>query len=203
LLKQITDWLDNRTGALTRLRKSRDMTIPGRAGWRYVSGPVLTAVFLVQAFTGLLLMSSYSPSSSTAWGSVYSINHEMWLGWFIRGVHHYAAQAMVVLVAFHLLQVLCAGAYRRPREFTWWFGVGLLILIVGFGHTGYQLPWDQKGYWATKVATNIVGGMPGIGPYARSSSSGARSTATRRSPGSSRCTWRCCRACSSPSWSRT
>ena len=91
----------------------------------------------------------------------------MWLGWFIRGVHHYAAQAMVVLLAFHLLQVLWSAAYRRPREFTWWFGLALLIVTVGFGHTGYQLPWDQKGYWATKVVTNIVGGVPVIGPYAQ------------------------------------
>ena len=91
----------------------------------------------------------------------------MWLGWFIRGIHHYAAQATIVLLAFHLLQVLWTAAYRRPREFTWWFGVGLLVLTVGFGHTGYQLPWDQKGYWSTKVVTNIVGGVPVIGAYAQ------------------------------------
>ncbi len=164
MLKQLADWIDERTGVLAWRRRSRDRTVPGGAGWRYVSGPVLMAVFLVQAFTGLLLMTAYSPSSSTAWGSVYYINDEMWLGWFIRGVHHFAAQAMIVLLAFHVLQVLVTRAYRRPREFTWWFGVGLLIVTVEFGHTGYQLPWDQKGYWATKVVTNIVGGMPAIGP---------------------------------------
>ncbi len=109
-------------------------------------------------------MTAYSPSSSTAWGSVYYINYEMWLGWFIRGVHHFAAQAMIALLAFHLLQVLWTAAYLRPREFTWWFGVVLLIVTVGFGHTGYQLPWDQKGYWATKVVTNIVGGAPVLRP---------------------------------------
>jgi ubiquinol-cytochrome c reductase cytochrome b subunit len=167
LLKQLAEWLDDRTGALARLRQSRERTIPGGAGWRYVSGPALMAVFLIQAFTGLLLMTSYSPSTASAWGSVYYIHYEMWLGWFIRGIHHYAAQATIVLLAFHLLQVLWTAAYRRPREFTWWFGVGLLVLTVGFGHTGYQLPWDQKGYWSTKVVTNIVGGAPGIGPYAQ------------------------------------
>lgn len=167
MFKQLANWLDDRTGFLAWRRRARERTVPGGAGWRYVSGPVLLAVFLVQAFSGLLLMTAYSPSSSSAWGSVYYINHEMWLGWFIRGVHHYAAQAMVVLIGFHLLQVLVAGAYRRPREFTWWFGVGLLLLTVEFGHTGYQLPWDQKGYWATKVVTNIVGGMPVVGPAAQ------------------------------------
>jgi quinol-cytochrome oxidoreductase complex cytochrome b subunit/mono/diheme cytochrome c family protein len=111
------------------------------------------------------LMTSYSPSSSMAWASVFYISHEMWLGWFVRGVHHFAAQAMVILLALHLLQVLWSGAYRRPREFNWWFGMALLFLTLGFSLTGYLLPWDQKGYWATKVATNIMGGAPVAGPY--------------------------------------
>ena len=110
-------------------------------------------------------MTSYSPSSSMAWASVFYISHEMWWGWFIRGVHHFAAQAMVVLLVLHLLQVLWAGAYRRPREFNWWFGMALLFLTLGFSLTGYLLPWDQKGYWATKVATNIMGAAPVAGPY--------------------------------------
>ncbi len=119
---------------------------------------------MIQVFTGLLLMTSYSPSSSMAWASVFYISHDMWYGWFIRGVHHFAAQAMVVLLALHLLQVLWAGAYRRPREFNWWFGMVLLFLTLAFSLTGYLLPWDQKGYWATKVATNIMGGRAGRRP---------------------------------------
>lgn len=165
MLKQLAQWIDDRTGALARMRQSRERTVPGGAGWRYVSGPAVLAAFLVQAFTGVLLMSAYSPSSSTAWGSVYYINQEMWFGWFVRGVHHYSAQATMVLLAFHLFQTIWTAAYRRPREFTWWFGVGLLVLCVAFGHTGYQLPWDQKGYWSTKVVTNIIGGTPVLGPY--------------------------------------
>jgi len=72
---------------------------------------------------------------------------------------------MVVLLVLHLVQVLWAGAYRRPREFNWWFGMALLFLTLGFSLSGYLLPWDQKGYWATKVATNIMGGAPFIGPF--------------------------------------
>ena len=120
---------------------------------------------MIQVVTGLLLMTSYSPSASTAWGSVFYINNEMTLGWFIRGIHHFGSQAMIVLLALHLLQVLWAGAYRRPREVNWWFGMALLFLTLGFSLTGYLLPWDQKGYWATKVATNIMGGAPVLGPY--------------------------------------
>jgi quinol-cytochrome oxidoreductase complex cytochrome b subunit/mono/diheme cytochrome c family protein len=165
LFKQLADWLHDRTGFRTLAREALDEPIPGGARWRYVFGSALTMVFLVQAFTGILLMASYSPSSTMAWASVFYINREVWYGWFIRGVHHFSAQAMMVLLGLHLLQVVWAGAYRRPREFNWWFGVALLFLTIGFGHTGYQLPWDQKGYWSTKVVTSIIGGTPVVGPY--------------------------------------
>jgi mono/diheme cytochrome c family protein/uncharacterized membrane protein len=89
------------------------------------------------------------------------------LGWFLRGIHHFGSQAMVVLLLLHLGQVVLAGAYRAPREMNWWFGVLLMFVTLGFSLTGYLLPWDQKGYWATKVATNIMGGAPLIGPYLR------------------------------------
>jgi quinol-cytochrome oxidoreductase complex cytochrome b subunit/mono/diheme cytochrome c family protein len=166
LFKQLAHWLDDRTGVRTFTRVAfHEQPIAGGARWRYVFGSALTMVFLVQAFTGMLLMASYSPSSSTAWASVFYISREVWFGWFIRGIHHFSAQAMIVLLAMHLLQVVWAGAYRRPREFNWWFGVALLLVTIGFGHTGYQLPWDQKGYWATKVVTNIMSGAPVVGPY--------------------------------------
>jgi ubiquinol-cytochrome c reductase cytochrome b subunit len=165
LLNRLAEWLDQRTGYRAILHEALEEPIPGGARWRYVFGSALSTTFLIQLATGLLLMLSYSPSSSTAWGSVFYINQEMALGWFVRGIHHFGSQAMVVLLAMHLLQVLFAGAYRAPREVNWWFGLALLSVTLGFSLTGYLLPWDQKGYWATKVATNIMGGAPVVGPY--------------------------------------
>ena len=163
--KQLADWLDDRTGFRALLREALEEPIPGGARWRYVFGSALTTTFVLQIVTGLLLMLSYSPSSSTAWGSVYYVSYSMTMGWFLRGIHHFGSQAMIILLAMHLLQVLWAGAYRSPREVNWWFGMALLFLTLGFSLTGYLLPWDQKGYWATKVATNIMGGAPVLGPY--------------------------------------
>jgi ubiquinol-cytochrome c reductase cytochrome b subunit len=165
LLKPLADWFDQRTGYRAILHEALEEPIPGGARWRYVFGSALSTTFLIQLVTGLLLMLSYSPSASTAWGSVFYINDTMMAGWFIRGIHHFGSQAMIVLLAMHLLQVLVAGAYRAPREVNWWFGLALLFVTLGFSLTGYLLPWDQKGYWATKVATNIMGGAPGVGPY--------------------------------------
>ncbi len=127
-------------------------------------GSTLTFFFSVQVITGLFLWMSYSPSSQTAWESVYFIQHHVWGGWFLRGLHHFVAQAMTVLLVLHLMQVIIDGAYKAPREVNYWFGVLLLLLILALSLTGYLLPWDQNGYWATAVSTNIVGMSPGIGP---------------------------------------
>ena len=165
MFNPLADWLDQRTGYRALVHEALEEPIPGGARWRYVFGSALSTTFMIQLATGLLLMFSYSPSASTAWGSVFYINDKMMLGWFIRGIHHFGSQAMIVLLAMHLIQVLLGGAYRAPREVNWWFGLALLFVTLGFGLTGYLLPWDQKGYWATKVATNIAGGAPVVGPY--------------------------------------
>jgi ubiquinol-cytochrome c reductase cytochrome b subunit len=107
---------------------------------------------------------AYSPSTQTAWESVYFIQYEMTGGWLIRGIHHFAAQAMMLLLGVHVIQVVVAGAYRAPRELTFWSGLLLIPLLMVLAQTGYLLPWDQRGLAATKVATSIAGASPGIGP---------------------------------------
>ncbi len=167
MFKNLGDWVENRTGYRSVVDPALDQPIPGGARWRYVFGSALAASFLIQLVTGIMLMATYSPSVASAWGSVYYINYQMNLGWFVRGVHHFGSQGVMVLLGVHLLQVVLAGAYRAPREFTWWFGLALMAVTIGFGHTGYELPWDQKAFWATKVATNIAGGAPIIGESIR------------------------------------
>ncbi len=164
MFKRLADWFDSRTGYKHLVHEALEEPIPGGARWRYVFGSALTATFMIQLVTGLLLMTSYSPSSSTAWGSVWYISYKMSGGWFLRGIHHFGSQAMVIVLILHLVQVVVAGAYRAPREVNWWFGLALMGVTLGFSLTGYLLPWDQKGYWATRVATNIASGAPVIGP---------------------------------------
>ncbi len=144
MFNKFTDWLDDRTGYKALLHEALDEPHSRRARWRYVFGSALSTTFMIQLTTGLLLMLSYSPSSATAWGSVFYINNKMFAGWFIRGIHHFGSQAMVVLLAMHLLQVLWAGAYRKPREVNWWFGMALMFLTLGFSLTGYLLPGTRR-----------------------------------------------------------
>ena len=163
-MKSLFDWLDQRTGYRHLTREALFENIPGGSRWRYVWGSTLSFALVVQFITGIALWMAYSPSSQTAWESVYYIEYHMWGGWFLRGIHHYTAQAMTILLVLHLMQVIIDGAYKAPREINYWFGMILLLLVLGLSLTGYLLPWDQKGYWATRVATNISGITPVVGP---------------------------------------
>ncbi len=163
-MKNFLGWFDQRTGSKKLLHEALFENVPGGARWRYAWGSTLVFCFAVQVVTGLFLWMAYSPGAQTAWESVYYIQHEMWGGWFLRGLHHYTAQAMTVLLVFHLLQVVIDGAYKAPREINFWTGVVLLLLVLALSLTGYLLPWDQKGYWATRVATSILSITPVLGP---------------------------------------
>ncbi|HZM05000.1 MAG TPA: cytochrome b N-terminal domain-containing protein, partial [Candidatus Saccharimonadales bacterium] len=162
-MKVLSDWLDHRTGFRKITHGALYENVPGGSRWRYVWGSTLTFAFFVQIVTGLALWLGYAPSSHTAWESVFYIQNQMAGGWFLRGLHHYMAQAMTILLVLHLMQVVIDGAYKAPREINFWFGLLLLVLVLALSLTGYLLPWDQKGFWATKVATNIVAISPGIG----------------------------------------
>src|SRR5262245_19759787 len=162
-MKALLDWLDSRTGCRKLLHEDLFENVPGGSRWRYVWGSTLTFTLAVQFITGFFLWMAYNPSSQTAWESVYYIQEEMFGGWLLRGIHHYTAQAMNILLVLHLMQVVIDGAYKAPREVNFWFGLGLLGLVMALSLTGYLLPWDQKGYWATKVATSIAAITPVVG----------------------------------------
>jgi quinol-cytochrome oxidoreductase complex cytochrome b subunit len=158
------NWLEERLGwrgvwEAIFLRK-----IP-KVNWLYTLGSATLFVAINQIVTGILLTIYYVPTPDHAYDSVQYITTQVTAGWFIRGLHHYGASAMVVLVVAHMLRVIFYGAYKYPREVTWFSGVFLLLITVAFGFTGYLLPWDQKAYWATTVGTRIAGTPPIIGDY--------------------------------------
>ncbi|HYE30399.1 MAG TPA: cytochrome b N-terminal domain-containing protein [Methylomirabilota bacterium] len=162
-MKKLLAWLDNRTGYQKLAQEALYENIPGGSRWRYVWGSTLTFAIAIQFITGIFLWTAYSANTTGAWESVYYIQFEMTGGWLVRGLHHYTAQLMIILLALHLMQVVIDGAYKAPREVNFWFGLFLLLITLALSLTGYLLPWDQKGYWATKVSTNLVGITPGAG----------------------------------------
>jgi len=164
MVSNIANWLDERLGwrgvwEAIFLRK-----IP-KVNWLFTLGSATLFVAVNQAVTGILLTLYYVPDPDHAYDSVQFITNEVAAGWLIRGLHHWGASVMVVLTVLHMLRVIFLGTYKFPRELTWFTGVFLLIIVIGFGFTGYLLPWDQKAYWATTVGTKIASVTPGIGDW--------------------------------------
>jgi ubiquinol-cytochrome c reductase cytochrome b subunit len=163
-LGKLVDWFDNRAGVRSLVHEALYERVPGGARWRYVWGSTLVVAFITQAITGTFLWMAYSSSTQTAWESVFYVQFEMPGGWLLRGIHHYMAHAMVVLLLVHFAQVVWDGAYRAPRELNFVIGMFLMLVVFALALTGYLLPWDQKGYWATSVGTNLASQAPLAGP---------------------------------------
>ena len=159
---QLGDWLDRRLGWRDVWNAIFLRKIP-KVNWLYTLGSATLFVAVLQMITGILLTIYYVPTPDQAYESVQYITNLLPMGWFIRGLHHWGASAMVVLSVLHMLRVIFYGAYKFPREVTWFTGVVLLLVVIGFGFTGYLLPWDQKAFWATTVGTRIAGVAPVIG----------------------------------------
>ena len=119
-------------------------------------GVAVTAAFLLTLITGVLLMLYYKPYPDVAYQSIKDIHYVVPTGRFIRNIHRWAANLMVVTVFLHMARVFYTGAYRYPREFNWLVGLALLVLTLGLSFTGYLLPWDQLAYWAITIGANIA-----------------------------------------------
>lgn len=156
-------WLDHRLDLRGAKRDLLDREVPARLTWWHTLGSATFTVFLVQVVTGTTLATYYSASPDHAYDSVRYIADRVASGMLLRGIHHWGASAMVVLIIAHMVRVFSVGAYKYPREVNWLLGVGLFLIVMGFSFTGYLLPWDQKAYWATAVGTNIAGTTPVIG----------------------------------------
>ncbi len=164
--KSIADWFDDRLELRLISRALFARKIPKAGpwlGWIYTLGSVGLFLFILQAVTGIALAMNYVATPEHAYHAVRYITLHATLGAFVRGLHHWGASAMVVVVGLHLLSVFILGAYKYPREATWMTGIVLLVVVLLFGFTGYLLPWDQQGYWATVVGTNIAAEAPLVG----------------------------------------
>lgn len=161
---QLSNWLDERLGWRQIWKAVFLRKIP-KVNWLYTLGSATLFVAVNQIITGILLTIYYVSTPDHAYDSVQYITTQVPAGWLIRGLHHWGASAMVVLVLLHMLRVIYYGSYKYPREITWFSGVFLFLIVIGFGFTGYLLPWDQRAYWATTVGTRIAATAPVVGDW--------------------------------------
>ncbi len=119
-------------------------------------GIASTAAFLITLITGVLLMFYCKPYPDAAYQSIKDIHFVVPTGRFMRNIHRWAANVMGITVMPHMARAFYTAAYRKPREFNWLMGMGLLALTLGLSFTGYLLPWDQLAYWAIPIGANIA-----------------------------------------------
>ncbi|MFL6450145.1 MAG: cytochrome b N-terminal domain-containing protein [Bryobacteraceae bacterium] len=164
-MRKVSTWFDDRTGLITLATHLLSEEIPQSAGWPQAFGSVALFLCLLQAFTGILLSLNYAGTAGDAYNSLTFIIRDVPMGRLIRGLHHWGASLMLIVLVLHMVQVFVYGGYKRPREATWVGGVCLLLVTVGFSLTGYLLPWDNRAYWGTVVTTKIMGQAPLLGSY--------------------------------------
>ncbi|HEX9375491.1 MAG TPA: cytochrome b N-terminal domain-containing protein [Actinomycetota bacterium] len=133
----------------------------------YRLGFISSVLFFVLFVSGMYLMFFYVPSVTEAYLNMHALSTSVAFGQLVRNVHRWAAHLMVLVVFLHLIRVFYAGAYRRPRQFNWVIGVGLLLCTLALSFTGYLLPWDQLAFWAVTVGTNVAGYTPLLGDQVR------------------------------------
>jgi len=164
MAQKIFEWLDERLGLDTIYGTVLDRKVP-KVNWWFTLGSASLFLFVMQGITGIFLTMYYVPDPQKAYDSVEYIMNGLAFGWLIRGIHHWGASLMVLVVFLHMLRTFYFGAYKYPREMTWITGTLLLLLTLGMGFTGYLLPWNQRAYWATTVGTAIAGSVPFIGDF--------------------------------------
>lgn len=164
LWKKVYEWLDERLGLQAIYDNILDRPEP-LGNWWNTLGSASLFLFLLQGATGIFLMVYYTPSPDHAYDSIQYIMEGVAFGWLIRGIHHWGATLMVLVVFIHMLRVFATASFKYPRELTWLVGIGLLLLTLGMGFTGYLLPWNQRAFWATTVGTQIAGSVPFIGEF--------------------------------------
>ena len=157
-------WFDERfpLDDLKALVQKKKVPLHRYSYWYFLGGMTLF-LFGVQVLTGALLLMYYRPGADEAFESVQFIMTQVQFGWLIRSVHSWSANLLVFMAFAHLFSVLFLRSYRKPRELTWVSGILLLFLMLGFGFSGYLLPWNTLSYFATKVGTEIPAQIPIIG----------------------------------------
>ncbi|NLY78490.1 MAG: cytochrome b6 [Lysinibacillus sp.] len=170
MLNKLYDWVDERLDITPIWRDIADHEVPEHvnpahhfSAFVYCFGGLTFFITVIQILSGMFLTMYYVPDVENAWKSVYYLQNEVAFGEIVRGMHHWGASLVIVMMFLHTLRVFFTGSYKKPRELNWIVGVLIFCVMLGLGFTGYLLPWDMKALFATKVGLEIAGSVPFIG----------------------------------------
>jgi cytochrome b6 len=164
IISGVYHWLDERfhLSDAVDFMKKKYVPVHRHSVWYYFGG-VSLFLFIIQVFTGILLLMYYKSGEEQAFESIQFIMSKVQFGWLIRSIHSWAANLFILAAMIHMFSVYFERAYRKPRELTWLTGMVMFFLALGFGFSGYLLPWNELAFFATKVGTDIAGVLPFIG----------------------------------------
>ena len=160
-------WLESRSGVGAFVRPMMTHRVPRNAKWWYVFGSATLMFFTIQVVTGVCLGTMYAPSAAEAWESLRYIDTVVPAGWMIRALHGWSSNAMVVMMAIHMIQVFLHASYKYPRELNWITGVFLLLTVLALAFTGQVMRWDQDAYWGLGIGASITDRIPVFGSQIR------------------------------------
>ena len=165
--KGLFGWLDRRyeLGPLVEFLKHKEVPVGAHSIFWYYLGGLTLFFFSVQIVSGLLLLVYYQVGEQTSYESIRFITTKVPFGWLVRSMHCWSAHLMIISLVLHMLSTMLLKAYRTPREVTWLTGFALFALALGFGFSGYLLPWNELAFFATAVGTDSVKAVPGIGDW--------------------------------------
>ena len=176
----VANYVDERTGAAKWMKKNLNKVFPDH--WSFLLGEIALYSFIILLLSGTFLTFWFDPSQrevvyegnyeplngiemSAAYASTLHISFEVRGGLLMRQIHHWAALLFMVAIVVHLLRVYFTGAFRKPREFNWIIGVGLLTLGIVEGFLGYSLPDDLLSGTGVRIAQAIIQALPIVGSY--------------------------------------
>jgi len=166
LARFVYKWLDDRYHLTPEIEKNiTKKWVPRTLGWAACFGGLSCLLFVIQVFTGILLLMYYKPDPAKAWDSVTFIKSNVPMGWMIQRVHAVGATMMITLVMMHMARITYYKIYRAPRELHWVSGIILLGLTTFLAFTGYLLPWTNLSFWGASVGTEIPGAVPFVGEH--------------------------------------
>src|SRR5262247_3129038 len=164
LFRSVGSWIEERTGLGAMLAVPMGHRVPrNTASWAYIFGSSTLILFVMQIATGICLALVYVPSPDQAYESLQYLNYQAALGWYLRAVHFWGSNAMVLVMTLHMIQVFLWGAHKYPRELTWMAGVLLFLCTLGMAFTGQIMRWDQDAYWGLGIGASIVSRAPYVG----------------------------------------
>jgi len=172
MIKQVYDWVDERLNITPMWRDIADHEVPEHvnpahhfSAFVYCFGGLTFFITVIQILSVMFLTMYYVPDVINAYESVKYLQNEVAFGVIVRGMHHWGASLVIVMMFLHTLRVFFTGSYKHPRELNWVVGMLIFFVMLGLGFTGYLLPWDNTAYFATKVGVEIAATVPFIGGF--------------------------------------